>query len=736
MRFLVVVLIIGVALAPLVELRGVMSGATAGKIMLFRALIEGALFLCVLRIFFGKKKPNTKEVWKALKRPVALTLILFLLSMAVSAIFSVNPGRAFWGTIERGEGIFGMFHYIALFFFVAVLLTHKERLILLKLFLVSGYILVWYGFREASGGLFRITSYIGNAAFFAGHLLFLIAVAWIVMQESKKKGVWWYIALCFIPLAIVGIIMTGTRGAILGLGIGSIILLFTWAVRGFGKKVLWAIAGVCIVGSISIWLGSGRMWAFVGERSNSIQTRLMFWETGWRAFQEKPLIGWGPEHFILASSAHYNPKAARHGETWFDRAHNKILDILVSQGVIGLLVFMGLLGSVLFAVWRDTTHKKPLTLTFGSAYLVQTMFAPDQIVSWIGIMVFLGYIVGGDMPAEEVGTKEKSTRPCLVERIGAAGVGAIAAVALYYGNALPYMQLKTFFEAKGAEDPTPLLKRVFAKNTFVRAEAETNLIDFYTENRPDLIVDSHVGSIVRNESRALAAKEPQDIRNGIRYIRVLLEQAQHHPPEADGAGQAQENNALYYNEAELELEELAKVAPKRQEIYYLLALVLGREEKIEEAIQAAKHAVELAPEVARAHYVLGVALVLSENEELKKQAEKELIKAEELDPTLDSLQGSDIVSLIKIYESRKRWDRIADMALRRANGVISWTTLSEQIFVIALFHFATEKNKDAFIEVGTYVEEHFPEQKNEMREILELAEQEKWEIIQSMFEVE
>ncbi|MDO8752135.1 MAG: O-antigen ligase family protein, partial [Candidatus Wolfebacteria bacterium] len=665
---------------------------------------------------------SAKETWKALKHPVALALFLFLLSMAISAVFSTNPYRAFWGTIERGEGVFGVAHYIALFFFVAVFLRHKERLIFLKLFLVSGYALIFHGAAQKLAGLDRVTSYIGNSAFFAGHLLFLIAVAWIVMQESKKKGIWWYLALVFIPLAVLEIVMTGTRGALLGAGAGALVFLFTVAVRRFGKKALWALVGICIVGSIGVWMGSGRVRTLLKERSDSIQTRLTMWEAGWEAFKVKPLIGWGPEHFILASSRHYNPEAARFGETWFDRAHNKILDILISQGVLGGLIFIGLLGSVLFTVWRDTTYKKPLTLAFGSAYLIQTMFAPDQIVSWIGLMVFLGYIVGAQKKEEHSKNEKVLSSTRLAGKIGAAGVGVLMGAALYYGNVLPYTQLKALFKAKGAEDPIPFLERAFVKDTFARAEAEANLLDFYMENRPDLITNKETGDRIRDEARALVKKEPQDIRYGIQYVRVMTEQGK--------------KDKVLYEEAEKELKNLLHIAPNRQEIYYLLALVKGLRGELEEAIETARRAVEIDQKVPRAHYVLGVALASSGKADLQKQAEEELMKAEDLNPSLDALQNSDVDTLISMYESGKRWDRIAGMALRNAEGAISWTIFPKRVFIIALFHFAEKKNEEAFMKIARYVESKFPEQKEAAEEAVRLAEKGEWDIIQSMFEIE
>ncbi|MDP3725386.1 MAG: O-antigen ligase family protein [Nanoarchaeota archaeon] len=724
MRFLAITLILGTAIIPLVAWNTI-AGATAGKIFLFRVFIEGAMLIYALQVVRGKGVVRKNQAQRVLKHPITLLLGALLLSMVLSAVFSVNPYRAFWGTIERGEGVFGVAHYIILFLFVAGFLTRKERLTLLKIFCISGYILILYGV-VGQYGLDRVRSYIGNAAFFAGHLLFLIAVAWIVINESRKKTLWWHLGVIMMPLAVAVIIMTRTRGAMLGLGVGLVVAGLWYAKKRFGKKTILAFGSICIIGAAYAF-SAGVIPSFMeGQRSDSIYTRLAMWQAGFNAFKEKPFIGWGGEHFILASSVHYNPEAARVQATWFDRAHNKIIDVVVAQGIVGGIIFLGLIGSVVWAVRKDRTYKKPLTLAFGSAYLVQAMFVPDEIISWIALMVFLGFLVGSG-EIEEDGEKESAPHPGLVSKVAGTGFGILFIAMFYYGNILPYKELKILSEAKGADDPIPFMERAFAKNTFIQAEAEAYLIDFYMDNRPDLIMSDRAGSIIRDELRTTANKEPQDIQQGIRYVRLITEQAKFE--------QAKESGFLY-RMAEEELLRIKDIAPKRQEVYYLLAQVLGLRGKTEEAVKIAERAVELYPGVARARYFLGLALMLANDSGSEERAIGELIQAEELNPSLDTLFTSDLNNLVAAYKKEKRWDRVTDIVLRKVDGVITWTRLDEEMYIIALFHLAKEKNKEVFVKVATYMKDEFPEKKEEARGLLNLAEQEKWNIIQSAFEIE
>ena len=716
MRTLKVILLYGVALVPMLLARNTEMGVTAGKVIGFRILIEGVALIWALNILLRKEAYSFERARKILTHPISLALIAFTASMAISAVFSANPERAFWGTIERGEGVFGMLHYLALFFFIAWGISEKERGGILKISLLSGLIIFLAGLQEISEGTARMSAYVGNASFLAGHFLFLIIAGWIVAKESKK-GIWKHIGLWFMPVGAIGVILTGTRSALAGILVGSAAYFLMWAIRKFGKKTLWTVAVLGILGMGGIWTGREYIKILMGDRVSSIQTRLTMWETGWEAFKAKPLIGWGPEHFILASSAYYNPKAAQYGETWFDRAHNKILDILVSQGIIGIVAFFALVGSAIWVAWRDKTYKKTIAFVFGTAYLTHLMFTPDQTISWIDLMVFLGWLVG----SKEESEKEKSHLK-INWQVGAVGIIIIIIAALWYGNGAPYRDLKYFYKAKKGEDKISFLKKGIVGNTFVRAEAEARVLDYYIEKHSDFIEEKETGDVIRREARVLTEKEPQDIRHGIRYTQILMEQGK--------------NNSALYDEAERELEKLLVIAPKRLELYYLLARAQGMKGKTKEAIQTAEYAVRLAPEIARAHLVLGVAFVSSEDATLKKQGEEELIKVEELNPTLDTLMGSDLNTLITAYESMERKDRVADIALRNAEGIISWTAFDEPVFIKGLLYFAKEENKEAFLKIAAYVAEKFPAQKEAALQAIELAKQEKWETIQSMFEVE
>ena len=77
------------------------------------------------------------------------------------------------------------------------------------------------------------------------------------------------------------------------------------------------------------------------------------WKIGWRMVEDKPVIGIGSGNFPI-SSIHYllvKPGAIERDEFIIDTpkvAHNSYLQILAELGIVGLALFLSIIG---FAIW-------------------------------------------------------------------------------------------------------------------------------------------------------------------------------------------------------------------------------------------------------------------------------------------------------------------------------------------------------------------------------------------------
>lgn len=108
-------------------------------------------------------------------------------------------------------------------------------------------------------------------------------------------------------------------------------------------RAVW-IAGVLlgIAVAVSLLFTPG---SFVQERYIEVSgpARIIVWEGAWQAIQERPVLGYGPENFRLAYQKYFDNRLyedINFGEPWFDRAHNNLLDTLISVGALGLTLHL------------------------------------------------------------------------------------------------------------------------------------------------------------------------------------------------------------------------------------------------------------------------------------------------------------------------------------------------------------------------------------------------------------
>lgn len=93
----------------------------------------------------------------------------------------------------------------------------------------------------------------------------------------------------------------------------------------------------------------------------SIGGRINFWKHTWELVQQRPLTGWG--------TGSYHDEWCRHVTTpgWCDfgdrHPHNQYLLFWMENGLLGVLLFVGILAATAHSVWRDDRWR-PVVLSF------------------------------------------------------------------------------------------------------------------------------------------------------------------------------------------------------------------------------------------------------------------------------------------------------------------------------------------------------------------------------------
>lgn len=128
--------------------------------------------------------------------------------------------------------------------------------------------------------------------------------------------------------------------------------------------------------------------------------RIFIWRNALASFPNYPVIGTGPDTFYYALPA----EAHQVYHTNFDKAHNEYLQILICQGILGLLAYLVFLGHTLVKA-IPKAFKDPLIMAVLAAfigYCVQAFFNISLPIASQSLFIFAG-ILAGRQPREGIG---------------------------------------------------------------------------------------------------------------------------------------------------------------------------------------------------------------------------------------------------------------------------------------------------------------------------------------------
>lgn len=342
------------------------------KLLLFRFLLS---FFSIFALLYLLTQGRLKRIYKTLKGSERKTIIklfwpplLLILTLSILIPFSGNSLESFFGSYTRQQGLLSYllyFFWAALLFFYLIakfisegkeVYNRKIKNILASI-LASSTLVAIYGilqilnidiftWPEAPYLTGRTLSSFGQPNFLASFLLFVIPLSTYYLLKSKKIWSKFFYAW-ILGLQIICLYFTGSRAAILALiailGIFIFKTIFFAKVKARHKIILGiSLFSFALISLISInILIPGRMSSALDMKAGSSAARVNFFQAAASAILEKPLIGHGLESGSDVFISYYERDWALHGQvaTSADRAHNLILDILLTSGFIGLLVF-------------------------------------------------------------------------------------------------------------------------------------------------------------------------------------------------------------------------------------------------------------------------------------------------------------------------------------------------------------------------------------------------------------
>jgi O-antigen ligase len=416
------------------------------KLALFRVLTIFLLLATAIR--WKQLGPDlSKFDFGAHFKKYWLWMFCLIVLAGIQTVFSTDIRQSFEGSYSRQHGFLAIMHF-GLFYGLLLLNLDGKKKINLILSAVSSasFLVSFYGLAQRAGFDFwswnepaietgRISSTLGQPNFLG---LYLIIALPLVFRQllAARKNIFKFIFAIIFAVDLAALYFTYSRSAWIGLLIGvafSLSAVWFWQKARIAGKIF-AISrrgkiflALILLGVAVLAVGQTkrlykhdasfrwRVKQIANFSTGSGSARLHYWQTALDAIKAKPLGGFGLENQDQAFARGYQPEWAkfiRVGD-YPDRAHNIILDALLTGGIFGLIAFFIVyvyFFKTLFANIKDSKEigLSAAMLSSGCGYLAALMFGFPVItteVYFFGLLA-MAAAINSDFAAAKIVTAE------------------------------------------------------------------------------------------------------------------------------------------------------------------------------------------------------------------------------------------------------------------------------------------------------------------------------------------
>ena len=401
-----------VLVIPLVVTPGTLFPFVVGKALLARTVIEVTFALWLILIIY-RPEYRPPRSW------VLIALVVWLAVSLLAGVAGVSFTRSLWSTYERMQGIADLAHWVG-YILVAgsVFRTLADWRSLFTVNLAVCAVASALGLGQHYGlfespilaGSQRIASTLGNATYLGAYTsisaLAGLGLLWHsftpraaapggaapaqprnrsrARRRQRRsggrefrfnylpwlRGFWGLAILC----SGWAMWLTGTRGAVVGLAVAIIVFAvgyLVWGAMPRVRRVCWGLLGVIIAATVLLIVAAGldigynpnlatrtmtQRLVAIGPDDLSVQGRIASVRAGFDAWQDRPLLGWGPENFLIAWGRHVVPVPGFYDR--FDQAHSKIVEALTTTGAVGLVSYLSIWLAMAVAMLRSVRLRR------------------------------------------------------------------------------------------------------------------------------------------------------------------------------------------------------------------------------------------------------------------------------------------------------------------------------------------------------------------------------------------
>lgn len=242
---------------------------------------------------------------------------------------------------------------------------------------------------------------------YAGYLGLLLPLAYAIVlatwREAWPRGsrpstggvLLWGLGLAAAVAMAAGLVMSWSRGALLGAAAGAVLVLLA-----LGRRV-WLVMALLLVVAAPLSAGMpsllpeslvGRLTEaldYIGmpdvtaveinDANFSSMERLAHWRAAWRMFERAPWLGVGTGQY----AAVYPSVAVPRWEDPLGHAHNVLLNVMAEGGLLALAAYLGLMGAAVWTAWRATRGARGLNraVALGALGMMGHLLAHNMVDS-------------------------------------------------------------------------------------------------------------------------------------------------------------------------------------------------------------------------------------------------------------------------------------------------------------------------------------------------------------------
>jgi O-antigen ligase/tetratricopeptide (TPR) repeat protein len=335
-----------------------------------------------------------QPAWRPRRAWLSMALVAYVVALSLSCALAFHRHRAFWGSQDRMVGLFSLLFFSVWYVMATSLLrSWRDWRRLLHWQLVLGVLVAAFAAIEAirSHGE-RVWGALGNPIYTGTYQVFLIGFATLLWVRTRSVALRALYGLTVI-LSLFVLLRTASRGPLLGLACGVMVVVLAWTLAGRRWWYLFGLVGSAAFAAIgytalmqfeSSWpqrLGVGHLFW-----KNTYELRPIIWKSAWAAFRARPIVGWGLDSYEAAWGAHFVPSSICAGgsDFWADTAHSLLFEHLSTTGALGTLTFAALWIVLVLGLWRAFRRgwidvpAGTVLVSLSVAYLVQGQFISNS----------------------------------------------------------------------------------------------------------------------------------------------------------------------------------------------------------------------------------------------------------------------------------------------------------------------------------------------------------------------